>query len=433
MIINKGWDYKMNTVSVNVYQNNSLIAQANNRPRRNTPKGITGVVYRGLVYPVFNDGDHGLHINVDGDSYDREECPTCPTEQKSNWGQTTIGIENTAHYVETNQFGHYFVFNGSHELYESVDLFSQNGSHLLPFISSGESFRPADNGIQYDWYIRFDSECRPEKILKHILPALNNFLAGVETPIEANSISTETESTGLDLYRLAKDLEKINAKLERLNDEIDQKDQQLNNERNKRSQLNAEITRLQLALETYENGQQNQSDGIREYEKYLDEIARENHKLKEDKDKVDELNTLLVAQKTKLEAQLENTHSINGSRILKKKTYDFCVAYLGLLDRVSFDTTSIDIMLTKFCDYSHLFQILQDINDGNEIRAFPIHGRGNRDPLYEVNAHIRTGTAGIRTMGRLYYKRIAGEDRIEAFLHVKKNDADQRRFINSIP
>ena len=90
-------------------------------------------------------------------------------------------------------------------------------------------------------------------------------------------------------------------------------------------------------------------------------------------------------------------------------------------------------MLSKFCDYSHLLQILQDINDGKNVGVRSIHGRGNREPLYEVKAHIRTGSAGIMNMGRVYFKRRAGEETNEVFLQIKRDKADQRRFINSIP
>lgn len=423
----------MSTISVNVYQNNSLIGQANNRPRRNTPKGITGIVYQGLVYPVFNDTDRGLYINIDSESYDRSECPSCPARKKSNWGQKSRGVDSAAHYVETNQFGHYFVFNGSHELFESIDLFSQSGSHLLPFISSGESFRPANNGFQYDWYIRFDSKCDPKKIPVHLLPAIDDFYGRAQSIILEDYILAEVEPKTSDLSRLEEKFEGIEAKVEILNDELDRKDQQLDDERKKRSQLNMEITKLKLALNTFESEEESQSGRIREYEIFLDEIARENQKLKADKDKVDDVNNLLVAQKAQLEQELANSHSINGSKALKKKAYDLCSAYLGQLSRVSLDPDSIDTMLSKFCDYSHLLQILQDINDGKNVGVRSIHGRGNREPLYEVTAHIRTGSAGIMNMGRVYFKRRAGEETIEVFLQIKRDKADQRRFINSIP
>ncbi|MDC1211249.1 hypothetical protein N8087_04935 [Porticoccaceae bacterium] len=422
----------MSTVSVNVYQNNSLIAQANNRPRRNTPKGITGIVYQGLVYPVFNGTDRGLYINIDSESYDRSECPSCPARQKSNWGQKSIGVESTAHYVETNQFGHYFVFNGSHELFESIDFFSQSASHLLPFISSGESFRPANNGFQYDWYIRFDLKCDPEKIPVHLLQAIDDFYERAQSIVLNDYMLAEAEPKTSELSRLEERFEGIEAKVEILNDELDRKDQQLDDERKKQSQLNAEIKKLKLALNAYESGEESKSGKILEYDEYLNDIAIENQKLKADKDKVDDVNKLLIAQKAQLEKELFNSPSVNGSKALKKKVYDFCSAYLEQLDRVFLDPDSIDTMLSRFSDYSHLLQILQDINDGKNVVARSIQGRGNRQPLYEVTAHIRTGIAGITNMGRIYYKRRADEDGFEVFLQIKRDNADQRRFISSI-
>lgn len=417
----------MSTVSADVYQNNSLIGLASNRPRRNTPLGITGIVYHGLVYPVIYDNDRGLYIDLDSESYDPNECTFWPARKESNWYQKSNGEDSTAHYVETNQFGHYFVFDGTHELFQSIDGFSQT-ENLLPYISSGESFRPANNGIQYDWYIRFDLTCDPKKIPVLLLPAIDNFFERTKSSFEEDSSLAD-----IDLSRLESKQEEIQAKIETLIEELDRKDQQIDDERKEQSQLNIEIQKLKLALNNYEHGEERGSDKIREYEIFLDEIAKENQILKANKDKVDCLNNSLVAKNAELEKELAKKHSINGSKALKKKVYDLNAAYLRLLDRLYIDPDSIDTMLSKFCDYSHLLQILHDINDGNNVQAHSIHGRGNREPLYEVTAHIRTGTEGIMNMGRIYYKINPSEDRIEVFIHIKKNNTEQQRFIKSIP
>jgi DNA repair exonuclease SbcCD ATPase subunit len=265
------------------------------------------------------------------------------------------------------------------------------------------------------------------------LPAIDDFYERAQRSEIEKYLLAEAEPTTSDLSRLEERFAGIEAKIEILNDELDKKDRQLDDERKKRSQLNTEITKLKLALNTYESEDESQSGRIREYELFLDEIARENQKLKADRDKVDDVNNILVAQKTQLEHELSNSPSINGPKALKKKAYDLCTAYLDQLDRVFLDPDSIDTMLSKFSDYSHLLSILQDINDGKNVGVRSIHGRGNRETLYEATAHIRTGTSGIMNMGRIYYKRRADEDRVEVFLQIKKDKSDQRRFINSIP
>ena len=73
-----------------------------------------------------------------------------------SWRRGAAGV--AAWYVETNRFGHYVVFDADEHVAEA--LAGRLDDVGLDVIRWDESFRPADNGIQYDWFVRlgFDGD-----------------------------------------------------------------------------------------------------------------------------------------------------------------------------------------------------------------------------------------------------------------------------------
>tara|TARA_B100001057_G_scaffold273742_1_gene274042 strand:+ start:884 stop:2191 length:1308 start_codon:yes stop_codon:yes gene_type:complete len=89
------------------------------------------------------------------------------------------------YYIENRHYGSYIAFNGSHEFFDTIISFLKNPSSYLGFINSenykydlerdeilkenyykgnlfletsGKSYKKASNGIQYNWYIRFEKQ-----------------------------------------------------------------------------------------------------------------------------------------------------------------------------------------------------------------------------------------------------------------------------------
>ncbi|BBX27429.1 hypothetical protein [Mycolicibacterium alvei] len=143
------------TVDAVIFDGDKSVAKAAGRPVRLMPGGVAGIVYSGWVYPLYE----GDVINIADDARSKEECNVfvsadvaIPYARRpaSAVADGALGIEEW--YLETNRFGHYLVFDGSEEaaerLVEAVDTIG------LGVRGWGESWRPADNGEFYDWYIR---------------------------------------------------------------------------------------------------------------------------------------------------------------------------------------------------------------------------------------------------------------------------------------
>lgn len=74
-------------------------------------------------------------------------------------------------HLETNQRGHWLAFNSSPD--EAERLVEVIGDTRLGVRAWGDSFRPARNGVSYDWYVLLKSrDTRPECL--HILSGLLN-------------------------------------------------------------------------------------------------------------------------------------------------------------------------------------------------------------------------------------------------------------------
>lgn len=144
-------------LNVAVYDGDRLVARLTARPVRLMPDGYAGVVYNSAVYPLHD----GNYIDITDEPIDKDDCErfVAAYSDVPYWPETSLddlsdsghlGIEDW--YLESNQFGHYLVFDASedaaHRLVDAVE------SHGLAVRRWDESSRPADNGQFYDWFIR---------------------------------------------------------------------------------------------------------------------------------------------------------------------------------------------------------------------------------------------------------------------------------------
>lgn len=163
-------------VDVAVYDGDRLVTKLAARPVRIMPDGYAGVVYNAAVYPLYTDDCINLADEpVDKDDCDRfvpayKDTPYTPEDGLSEGDDDAghLGIE--AWYLESNQFGHYLVFDASEtaarRLVDAVE------SHGLGVRRWDESSRPADNGQFYDWFIRLGFTGSREECLRRLADLL---------------------------------------------------------------------------------------------------------------------------------------------------------------------------------------------------------------------------------------------------------------------
>ncbi|GAA2545340.1 hypothetical protein [Mycolicibacterium diernhoferi] len=73
-----------------------------------------------------------------------------------------LGIDEW--YLESNQRGHWLAFNAS--LFDAEELVEVLDATSLGVKAWGESFRPAADGVRYDWYILLKSKCMRDECLR---------------------------------------------------------------------------------------------------------------------------------------------------------------------------------------------------------------------------------------------------------------------------
>ncbi|WP_078293912.1 hypothetical protein [Mycobacterium sp. D16R24] len=163
-------------VNVAVYDGDRLVTKLAARPVRLMPDGYAGVVYNAAVYPLYTDDC----INLADEPVDKDDCggfvpaykdtPYAPEDGPTDGDDDAghLGIE--AWYLESNQFGHYLVFDASEtaarRLVEAVE------SRGLGVRRWDESSRPADNGQFYDWFIRLGFTGSREECLRQLADLL---------------------------------------------------------------------------------------------------------------------------------------------------------------------------------------------------------------------------------------------------------------------
>jgi hypothetical protein len=125
------------------------------RPVRVLPDGQSGAVYCGAVYPLYEGG----WIDLDDDPIDKDACRGFVTADHAmlvRQGSAPAGdrLDVSSWYVESNRFGQYLVFDSTETVAGRVATALSESK--LGLIRWGESYRPADDGRQYEWFARLE-------------------------------------------------------------------------------------------------------------------------------------------------------------------------------------------------------------------------------------------------------------------------------------
>lgn len=161
-------------VDVSVYDGEDIVATLSARPVRLMPSGCAGVVHRGLVYPLYA----GDVIRTQDPPVAKDACTVfapayAPIPYAKDDVSRDIGdLEIEEWYLESNRFGHYLVFDASENAAEQlVDAVERCGLGVRRWDHSN---RPADNGADYDWFIRLGFDGTREECLRRVRELLTH-------------------------------------------------------------------------------------------------------------------------------------------------------------------------------------------------------------------------------------------------------------------
>ncbi|KWX57045.1 hypothetical protein [Mycobacterium sp. NAZ190054] len=193
-------------VDADVYDGDSFVASVTARPIRLMPNRLAGVVYNGMVYPLYR----GDFIQLQDEPVEKDEClgfvkagaqtPYMEVEAPSGSDEQHLGIEDW--YLESNRFGHYLVFDASEEAAERlVDAIEEYGLGVRRF---DESSRPADDGHFYDWFIRLGFDGSRDECLRQLVAFFDSDADDYEdSVVDEGIIDTGEEDDGADHYEIA--------------------------------------------------------------------------------------------------------------------------------------------------------------------------------------------------------------------------------------
>ena len=92
-------------------------------------------------------------------------------------------------YLESNRFAHYLVFDATKDEAAAVaDLMMTEGLGVRRWDAS---YRPADNGVQYDWFIRLEFDGSHEECLRRIEDALHSEEQPIRPPGLAGQVDVD--------------------------------------------------------------------------------------------------------------------------------------------------------------------------------------------------------------------------------------------------
>lgn len=191
------------TVDVIVYYEGRVVDTLAARPIRVMPNERAGIVYNGVVYPLYE----GNIVRAEDEPVAKAECDRfvsarAPIPYASGLAVggadavDHLGIE--AWYVETSRLGHYLAVKCSRaaaeKLVEAVDDIG------LGVRGWGESRRPAADGVFYDWYLRIEFKGSREECLQ-MLDDL--FLAEDDDGVDVGADYEESDDNELRREQLA--------------------------------------------------------------------------------------------------------------------------------------------------------------------------------------------------------------------------------------
>lgn len=463
------------SVDVAVTDGINFIRWARNRPARVMPNGYLGAVVSGRVMPVYNRRFDSLSIDTQDNGHEPEECPFWEASEPLRFvDDDAKGAEadDIGWYMETNAYGHYVVFNGTED--RLSDVLRRLAFHGVGVRRHGTSHRPADNGNQYDWFIRLDFDGTREEAIQLVSDALSRSYSDsrlvdlgdanevlrlvtclprglIDEAIQEGMLQQDARSLVTWLGEIAKaarsDVESVRLALQ---EEIDRADAEISTLQNKYEDiirisshekskqensirsLNSEISALRRRLEERDKGLSSIADTEAENAKLRSKLADQDaiydeweklektiSSLRVDLQVARNENQILVSENQRM-ASRDTARARSGV-----KMWNLAVAGLKAFSKIEIHGDAADTIIERFPDPSSLFDILQRLNSGEEM---PWKKIGGARDWFEIDKHINTGDSD---RGRVYCTKLES-GRMLAVIHHKKDDNEQQRFFGKL-
>lgn len=419
------------------------------RPIRLTPDGYAGVAYAGSVYPL----RQGDVIDLGGASWELADCdrflfagadvPYAPAAEEPD--QTAGGFDVEWH-LETNQYGHYVVFNASERVASA--LVSALETAELSVQRWDVSHRPADDGNFYDWFARLRFKGSRDDALALVgaviapsssAPTVSvadptaSRLADAEARIEEllNQLYVATrkgEAAERELAQARQDLANAEASEQRYRESI-----ALAERRHVDLQEQVAVLRQGLGgigdtaelVKSLADAEELRELALAENSLLLERVRSADSKAAESSARAEDLAAqvdALLGRVSELEAlETERLRAATAHRPRRGGVIEFLPQVFG---RLEFVLDSVDV-IANLESPAPTMRALAEIDAGRLVGKDLEGIRG----WFEV-PKLSTGIAGSEALGRIYYK--PDGQRVLVSVHIKQDEKQQRRHIERL-
>ncbi|WEH18483.1 hypothetical protein [Streptomyces sp. VNUA24] len=435
---------------VRVLDHGTEVESGVRRPIRLTPDGYAGVAYAGSVYPL----RQGDLIDLGGSSWELADCdrflftgaevPYAPIAGEPLEKASGFDVE---WHLETNQYGHYVVFNASERVASSLVSALEDAD--LNVQRWDVSHRPADDGNFYDWFARLrfkgsqaealalvGAVIAPPSSLAPAVPVTDpttTRLADAEARIEEllNQLYVATrkgEAAERELAQLRHDLANAEASEHRYRESVALAERH-------HADLQEQLAVLRQSLggtaDTAElvtslaDAEELRELALAENSLLLERVRAAESEAAESGARADNLAVqvdALLGRVAELEAlETERLRAATAQRPRRGGVIEFLPQAFS---RLQFVLDAVDVIANLDSPASTM-RALTEIDSGRLVGKDLEGMRG----WFEVTK-LATGIAGSERLGRIYYK--PDGQRVLVSVHIKQDDQQQRHHIERL-
>ena len=344
-------------------------------------------------------------------------------------------------HIETNEYGNYLVFDGDEAFQDQVLKILEKNQ--IGVQRSAASHRPADDGYQYDWFVRLENGGTNEECVAQIAEAFSD-ATGHSLDSETGSliaerleyvITTLSHTYERLLESRQKEVEELGEKLQNEVDDSIRKEKRFREEKKKlrarlREKSNEVETGAMDELVAEYAAKEIESDervrALQEEKKGADRSLRELQK------RVDDAEGKVSELKAKIRVS-ENGKSNNAKARFKGDSLIKAILSESF-PRLAVDEDSLTHITNSFPKPAALIKILKRLDENDSaLRIKKCKGKGkNISKVKEVDDHIHTGKSSAADMGRIYLREGVNGREFTVFVRIKTNKEEQSREIRRI-
>jgi hypothetical protein len=367
------------SVNLTMIENTTFSTQRESlyaRPLRITPDSRLGAIHQGRVHPIYLDELGNLSLIQNLESYDLANCEGVEIGDSHCilYALEPLNEAQSCSFlweIVPSQFGIYIYLKMPDDVVEKlVVALCEKGKYRV--VSWDATDYVSSDNVQYGWFIQLSSGLSSAAIGRFMS---RFFEVAVTEAQRANKQNVALESE------------------------------------NKLNELELRIQSLA--------------------ERKGFEIEHMREELQSAYQEISNLHKSLAIIEAEREAAIDRKNVSEEAKQLKRSASERVLACMlhSLYRNIAFSPESPRVIIERFENSAALWELLNVVNRGGELKKVSLHGGAGKVGWREVKNHISTGAD---SRGRMYVRAAKGAHKYDVVLHWKKNDAEQERLIKRL-